>query len=164
MTIGITSYCGAPAVGALEATPKVALGTTVEAIDDSTNPYSAVTLIYLKGVASTAAGDVVTYNPKTGATARLVAGARGPVAVALSACVANKYDWYAVRGVVSAKSGTVVSGAPAFACATTAQVDDADVSGDKIEGMQFVSEVANGLASVALTYPTMNGNDVVGGA
>lgn len=160
MTIGITSYPGAPAVGDLSATPKVALGTVVNAIDDSTNPQSFLQLIYLKGVADTAAKDAVTYNPQTGVTARLVAGARGPVAVALSACGAGKYDWYAIRGVVPVKSGTVVVGTPAFASATTAQVDDANVSGDKIEGMTFVSEVANGFASVALTNPTMNGNDV----
>jgi hypothetical protein len=162
MALGILTYPGAPAPGTTDTTPKVALGLTAQAVNDATNPQSAVELVYLKGVASTAVGDVVTYNPATGVTARLVASARGPVAVALAACTAGLYSWYAIRGVVSAKAGTVVSGTPAFACATTAQVDDANVSGDKIDGMTFASADSAGLASVALNYPVLNGNDVSG--
>lgn len=54
--------------------------------------------VYAKGVASTAAGDVVQLNPD-GTTIRAAGGtAVGHVGVAMSANVANQYGWYCVKG------------------------------------------------------------------
>ena len=65
-------------------------------MDKSGNEY-----IYLKGVASTLAGSWVTYD-EAGITALLAADAKGPVAVAMAAIVANDYGWYQVFGKCSA--------------------------------------------------------------
>src|SRR5574342_501495 len=53
--------------------------------------------IYLKGVASTVAGSPVTYNTSF-QSALTVTGARGPVAFAMAATVANTWGWYQICG------------------------------------------------------------------
>lgn len=71
-----------------------AFGTTTRGISST---HGAAEFIYLKGVASTAEGAVVTYD-EVGVTTALAANAKGPVAVALGATVANTYGWYQIRG------------------------------------------------------------------
>lgn len=136
-------------------TQMLPLGTQAEAYD-LTLGYGE--FIYLKGVASTAVGDVVTFNQTTYATTRSVAGARGSVAIAMSANVANQYGWYMIYGVASVKSGTVVSGALVYVTATAGQIDDAVVAGDKIDGMILRSANSGGFATVGMQYPFLNGN------
>ena len=72
------------------------LGTIVEALDPI---LGSGEFVYLAGVASTAVGSVVAYNPSTGVTSLLAEGNRGPVAIAKSANVANQYGWYQISGV-----------------------------------------------------------------
>ncbi len=57
--------------------------------------------VYLQGVANTVAGDFVTYyitSITAGVTTRLVANAKGLVAIAMAAIVASKYGWYQIAG------------------------------------------------------------------
>lgn len=135
-----------------------ALGTLVTATDPT---YGTGEFVYLKGVASTAVGDVVIYDQYAGTTTRAVAGSRGPVAVAMSANVASQYGWYQVGGSAVVKSGTVAANAPLYVTATAGTVDDAVVAGDKIDS--FVSKTANGTPSTGLLVaqiarPSLNGN------
>lgn len=59
------------------------------------------TYIYLKGVASLVAYDVVTYD-EAGATTLLAANAKGPVAVAQAAVdSATEYGWFMIAGVTT---------------------------------------------------------------
>jgi hypothetical protein len=51
--------------------------------------------IYLQGVASTVAGDVVSFD-EAHLTTRLVANAKGRVAVAMAATVASTFGWYQI--------------------------------------------------------------------
>lgn len=120
--------------------------------DPATNEY-----VYAKGVASTVLNDVVTFD-NTWASARLVAGARGLVGVAQAAILATQFGWYMVKGSCSVKAGTVAASKPAFADAVTGQIDDAVVSGDKIDGFVTMSVDSGGFATAQLDYPCMNGN------
>ena len=124
--------------------------------DDQGNEF-----IYLLGVASTAIGSVVTYglNGTTAyQTALSVAGARGPVAIALSATLAAQWGWYQICGFGSAlANGSVVAGAKLYS-ASTGKLDDAVVSGDQIDGAICAATIASAvLGAVYLQYPFMNG-------
>lgn len=134
------------------------LGTLIRA-EDST--YGEGEFIYLKGVASTAVGDLVIYDTYAGTTTRTVAGSRGPCAVAMSANVADQYGWYQVGGAAVVKAGTVAADGDVYVTATAGTVDDAVVSGDKVDGARL--KTANGtpsagLAVVQLARPSLNGN------
>lgn len=117
--------------------------------------YGVAEFVYLQGAASTAVSDVVTYL--NGASTRLAATtAVGPVAVAMSANIANQYGWYCVSGTVPVKTnGGVAAGAQAYAAATAA-VDDAVVAGEAITGMFFAETVGSaGIAKATLQRPTI---------
>lgn len=57
--------------------------------------------VYLQGIVSTVAGDWVTYyitSIAAAVTARLVANAKGLVAIAMAAIGASKFGWYQIAG------------------------------------------------------------------
>lgn len=149
---------GAQPIGVTDTVQNHPLGTRVFATDPT---YGAGEFVYLKGVASTAVGDVVVYDQYAGTSTRAVAGSRGPAAVAMSANVASQYGWYQVSGAAVVNCGTVAANAPLFATATAGSVDDAVVTGDKIDGC--VSRTANGTPGTGkliaqICHPSMNGN------
>lgn len=135
--------------------------------------------VYLSGVASTAAGDVVKYDGK-GATTRVTAGTRGRCAVAMTANTsATGWSWYQVYGLGVAKAASVLADTAVYATATAGTVDDAVVAGDRITGAIFETatgagattvgglpstgsqpsySVAAGFALVGLNFPSMNGD------
>lgn len=134
------------------------IGTRVRAQDDT---YGDGEFIYLKGLASTAVGEAVIYELAGNLTKRAVAGDRGPVAIAMSANVANQYGWYQIFGSAVVKTGTVADEGACYVTATPGSLDDAVVSGDKIDGARF--KTANGtpsagLAIASIAYPFLNGN------
>jgi hypothetical protein len=97
--------------------------------DQNGNEY-----IYLKGVASTVVGAVVTYD-EVGVTALLVADATGPCAIAQALTVASTFGWYLIAGscqVITA--GDVADNGNMYSTATAGAVDDAVVAGDRIKG------------------------------
>ena len=110
--------------------------------------------IYLKGVASTVAGSVVTYD-EAGQTALIVANAIGPVAIAMAAIVADKYGWYQIFGsATAAAAGAVADNAALYISSTAGKVDDAVVTGDCIIGaISRGSIAAAGDLPVQLNYP-----------
>lgn len=104
--------------------------------------------IFLLGVASTVAGDVVTYNASTGVTARAVANAKGPIAVAMAATVASTYGWYQIEGLATVNvSAAVATNSPLYLTATAGSVDDTVVAGDLVAGM-FSAAAAGGAGTV----------------
>lgn len=138
-------------------TQKHPIGTTAQANHAT---YGVATFIYLKGVASTAAYDVVVFDLKANTTTRAVAGSRGPAAVAMSANVASQYGWYMIEGSAIVTCGTAAADKPLYATATAGSVDDAVVSGDMILGM--VSKTANGTPAAGqlvaqISRPCMSG-------
>jgi len=131
-----------------------ALGTIV-AMKHAT--YGVGEFIYLQGVASTAVGSVVTYNADDHSTTLAVADAVGPVATAMSACVASNYGWYQIGGKGVAKVLTgFADNADCYLTATAGSVDDADVAGDYVRGMKGASAIGTpsaGLAEVEMWRP-----------
>lgn len=125
---------------------KVAVGTRMK--DASGNEY-----IYLEGVASVEANSWVSFNAD-GDTELLVANAKGRVAIAMAAIVADKYGWFQVYGSATGKALTgFADGGRVYATATAGSVDDADVAGDLVAGAMGRSALSGGVATFELNYP-----------
>lgn len=123
------------------------LGTIVRAVDPV---YGAGEFIYLLGVASTAIGTWVTYNPDDFSTTRLAANAIGPVAIAMSANVASQYGWYQIQGkAIGLCLAGFVDNANVYATATAGSVDDAVVAGDRVKGAVGASAIGTPSGSFA---------------
>lgn len=86
----------------------IPLGTIVRAKDPT---YGQGEFIYLLGVASTAVGSIVTYDPTTWLTTLSAVGGNipRPIAVAMSANVASSYGWYQISGLAVCKKQCTVS-------------------------------------------------------
>jgi outer membrane lipoprotein SlyB len=142
-------------------TKKVALGTIVKCKHAT---YGSAEFIYLTGVANTAVGTWVTYDVD-GASARLVADAVGPVAIAMSANVASQYGWYMIQGKHPAAlcwaSLSLASNAVLYATASAGLVDDAVVSGDKVRRAKADEAKATNVATVAVEIYRPEVNDEV---
>lgn len=135
----------------------VALGTIVQAADPD---LGSGEFIYLKGLASTAVGSWVTYNSSDNTTALLAANAIGPVAIAMSACVASEYGWYQISGKAVGKALVgFLDNANVYATATAGSVDDAIVAGDRVKlakGASAVDTPSAGLAYFEIQRPFMD--------
>jgi hypothetical protein len=132
--------------------------TTVEGYDDF-GGYAE--FIYLKGVASTIAGSVVTFD-HLGATTLIVVNASGPVAVALAATVASTWGWYAVVGtvladVVANSAAAVAGGKNPGRETTDGKVGDGRAAGDEINNFfQRVATTTAALAYCQIGHPYVN--------
>lgn len=127
---------------------------TMAVAQDST--YGVAQFLYLAGVASTAAGDVVAYDSKTGATVRAVSGgatSTGPMAVAMSDNVDGQFGWYAVFGSVPVAAATVAADAPLYLTSTAGTLDDTVVAGDKLSGIISRAATSAGFATCQLSFP-----------
>lgn len=121
--------------------------------------------IYLEGVGSTTVGNVVSYDAATFQTAlvSIAAGVSRPVAVAMSANVADQYGWYQISGVAVVKkaSGTSFAAAAplgaasglAVAAATTVRLTGA-VAQAAASGASAVTSV-----NVAINRPSGPASD-----
>lgn len=122
------------------------LGTMVEAYDST---YGYGRFIYLQGVASTVIGSVVTYDSNssglptwTTTLAPSTAGLAKPLAVAMSANVANQYGWYMVQGTtIVATNGTFAAAGVGY-LAGSGQVTSTQANGKQL--VNFVSLSATG--------------------
>ena len=128
-------------------TPGPWLGDIATAQD---SVYGNGEFIYLLGVASTVVGSWVVYNADDFSTTLLVADAKGPVAVAMLANVANQYGWYQIQGKAIGRVLTgYVDNADVWATATPGSVDDAVVAGDRVKGAKGASAVGVPSANLA---------------
>jgi hypothetical protein len=102
----------------------------------------------------------VTYNSDDHSTTLLAANAIGPVALAMSACVANEYGWYQISGKgVGLVATGFVDNANCYATATAGTVDDAVVAGDLVKNAKGASAIgtpAAGQAEIELNRPFMD--------
>ena len=133
------------------------LGLIIKAKDPT---YGVGEFIYLKGLAATAVGSWVTFNQDDNSTTLLAANAIGPVAVAMSACVASNFGWYQISGKAI---GKVLAGyldnALVYATATAGSVDDAVVAGDRVKnalGASAIGTPSAGLAEFEIQRPFMD--------
>ena len=151
------AYMNPQAIGTTSTTQKLPLGTIIRAKDDDSTDYGVGEFIYLLGVASTVVGSVVLYRQDNGATVLASANAVGPLAVSMSANVANQYGWYQISGKGAAKVlASFADDADCYLTSTAGSVDDANVAGDYINGMKGASAIdtpSTGLAEVELSRP-----------
>lgn len=154
---------GYPKIAATSTAPWPAtppLGTVVQAVDPT---YGSGEFIFLKGVASTAVGSLVVYDQNLGTTALAPAtGGNGPVAVAMSANVANQYGWYQITGAAAVKAPNAMTpGADVFMLAATpGSVDDAAVAGEQVLNAKVSTTTgtpSTGLAIIQINRPFMQG-------
>lgn len=133
---------GQQKIGTVDTVQEFQLGTIVTAVDPV---YGGGEFVYLKGVAATAIGSVVSYDQYNG-TSTLWAGTANksyPLAFATAATVANTYGWYQISGaVVAAISGTVAAGDNAFFQAAGV-ISSTAVAGKQVLGM--IAVTANGV-------------------
>jgi hypothetical protein len=140
-------------------TQHYSIGKRVRCRDVSTTTnYGEAEFVYLKGVASTAVGDLVVFEGN-GTTIRASARGEGPVAVAMSACVASEYGWYQLTGLAVVTSGTVADNAQLYLTGTAGTVDDAHVAGDQIFGMRSDSASDTGLVKATMNHPHVADHD-----
>jgi hypothetical protein len=115
--------------------------------------------IFLRGVASLAAGDLVTYASLNGSTFRWdgTANTGYPLAVAVAAVPSTEYGWFQISGnAVINCTGTVAAGDKAFFSATAA-IKTAAVNGKQV--LNITAATANG-ATVA-NYGTLASTQAV---
>ena len=154
---------GCPAIADVHTAGYVAawkLGDIVKAVDPT---YGVGEFIYLKGVASTEVGSLVTYDQTLATTTLAPAtGGHGPVAVAMAATVADKYGWYQISGAAAVKAPNAMTPeAEVFMLAATpGSVDDAAVAGEQVLGAKVSTTTgtpSSGLAIIQINRPFLQG-------
>jgi len=159
------TMAGAQPIATNSDTQKHPLGTIVRARDPV---FGDGEFIYLKGIGSTVVGSMVIYKHDTGVTALSpdTAKSGAPVAVAMSACVANEFGWYQIGGAAVIKK-TAVKVDPAvalrvFQSATTGRVMQTSATSKQILGATFSTAVTvtstTSTAVVTLNRPHVQGN------
>ena len=150
---------GMQPIAATSTTQQHQIGMRVKAFDPT---FGEGEFIYLKGLASTAVGEVVIYDTYANTTKRGVAGDRGMAAVAMSANVENQYGWYQIAGAAVVKvAAAFAANANVYWTATAGTPDDAVVAGDKIDGIRSKTAIDTptaGYAVCQLAYPSANAN------
>lgn len=143
-----------------------ATGLVVRAADPT---YGEGEFIYLKGVANTVVGNVVTYIASTGLTTLSltsgVVNGGAPLAVAMSANVASQWGWYQISGDATIKK-TAVKVDPAgtthvYLSATSGRVMQTSVSGRMVIGARWIATATvtstTSTAIATLQRPTQQG-------
>lgn len=155
----ISMIIGQQAFDEVSTTKQHEIGQCARGVDDA-GVRGEAEFIYLPGVASTAAGDVVVFDQFAGTTTRTVAASRGPVAVAMAATVANTYGWYQICGAATVKAGTVADNGAVYLTSTAGQIDDQVVLGQLVSGARLSSAngvPAAGFAVAQLAHPSADG-------
>jgi hypothetical protein len=158
---GTSQIIGGQPPNASATTATAVPGTVTKGVDATKGEAE---FIYLAGVASTAPGDLVIYDPVAGTTTRTVAASRGPVAVAMSANGAGAFGQYQIRGyaiVSTTAAGTGAANALLAVSAVAGQATVSGAAGNKIDGA--ICKTAQdapgaGFTGVLLMYPCANGN------
>lgn len=128
------------------------LGMVVTARHDT---YGEGEFVYLKGVASTVAGNTVQYDPVNATTTLSpnTANLAAPLAIAMSANVASQWGWYQVGGAAVIKK-TAVKVSPNVALyqsATTGRLMSTAASGKQILGCRSINAATVASATSTIT-------------
>lgn len=153
-------YAGGQGITEVSAVQNHPFGTRIIAYDPT---YGRAEFVYVKGVASAAAGLLGVFNPYTGVTALTGARSKGLAGVFMAALVAGTYGWMCVKGACPIQTnGAVVAGTTVYLTATAGKVDDAVVAGDIVYGANFCTAdgtPAANQAVVALADPYVGDTD-----
>lgn len=139
----------------IDTTTALPFGTIVRGVDTASGKGGGE-FIYLPGVASTAAGSLVTYDPinKTTTLAPHTANLGQPLAVAMAAvATAKNYGWYQIAGVaVVKKIAAKINPSVAIFLGTTAGSIQATASA----GKEVLNARTVNAATVASATSTIN--------
>lgn len=128
-----------------------ALGTIVKATDPT---LGSGEFIYLKGVASTVVGSIVNYDDayQTALDTTAVTGPARPLAVAMSANVADQYGWYQISGMAVATKSAAVSFADGAGLGAGSGLAVAVATGSIIQGavVRTVASAKSDVTTVAI--------------
>lgn len=134
-----------------ETTQKHPLGTLALGRDDTLGEGE---FIYLKGVGSTVVGSIVNYddNFQTALDTTATAGPSRPLAIAMSANVANQYGWYQISGMAIATKADTVSFADGAGLGAAAGLAVAVATGSVIQSaiVRTVASAKTGVTTVAI--------------
>ena len=132
-------------IAVIDSAQQAPLGLIIQAFDTGSDARGVGEFIYLKGVASTAIASAVTYTADDWSTALTDQNAVGPVALAMSACVADKYGWYQISGKGAATAADAVAdNAQIYIHTDAGELSDTLVAGDVIYRMRAASAQASG--------------------
>lgn len=148
-----STQIGLPTIGDISTTAKVKLGTIAKFVDPDLGEGE---FIYLKGVANTVAGNIVNYDDsfQTALNTTGLATPR-PLAVAMAAIVADRYGWFQISGIATAKKANTVSFAKGAALAAGSGLAIAVVSGLIANGA-LVAVVASAKSDVTTVKVMIN--------
>lgn len=157
-----TSYnaaLGQPAfnLNGVDTTPRVAIGTILKGYDDVLGEGE---FIYLPGVASCAAGDVVVYDllPGGPTTTRVTAAGQPNsgqlVTVAVVAVPAASYGWFQISGVAIVNVIAATAAGRAFLSATAGQLTSVAAAGVQLVAARLSSAI--GTPSATQAYLTLS--------
>lgn len=153
----VTHQIGVQPITEVSSTQQHPLGTRVRAVDRGTNQNGEGEFVYVKGVASGAAGSFVLISEDDYSTSLLAANDIGQVGILMAALVASTYGWAQVRGKAVGKvAAGFVDNANVYSTATAGTVDDAVVAGDRIKkckGASAIDSPATGMAEFEIDYP-----------
>jgi hypothetical protein len=139
-------------------TKKHELGLVVQAKDTTLGTGE---FIYLKGVASTVVGSIVNYDDayQTALDSAAVSGPSRPLAVAMSANVADQYGWYQISGLAVATKSAAVSFADGAGLGSGSGLAVAVATGTVIQGavVRTVASAKSGVTTVAIAINRPHG-------
>lgn len=152
MAFSVTNQLiGTQPIANTETTAMHPLGTIVTAKDPT---LGAGEFIYLKGVGSTVVGSIVNYddNFQTALDTTATAGPSRPLAVAMSANIANQYGWYQISGLAVATKADTVSFADGAGLGAAAGLAVAVATGSVIQSaiVRTVASAKTGVTTVAI--------------
>jgi hypothetical protein len=149
---------GVQALDATSTTKNYALGTRVKGYDPV---LGEAEFIYLTGVASTAAGDFLQINGDFTTTRAAGGTAKGPVGIAMSACVASNYGWYCIKGACLVTiAADIAANSPAYGAAAGV-VDDTVAATKHLCGMMLLLGLDAGGSTIPGTSDTTAAHQTV---
>jgi len=121
--------------------------------------------VYLKGVASLAAGDWVAYVPGTFVTTRLVDSLTGMVAVAMAATLASQFGWFQISGLTPTYSNITTDASadqkPLYRSATAGRASTTAAATKAIFGAVGVGAAASNAGTAQISRPFIFGSATV---
>jgi len=154
MAFASLNVVGGQAIADTSTTRKQPLGLISQASDPT---YGVGEFIYLKGVASTVVGSIVNYDDtfQTALDTAAVTGPSRPLAIAMSANVANQYGWYQISGLAIATKANSVSFADGAGLGSASGLAVAVATGTVLQGA-VVAAVASAKSDVTTVKVFIN--------
>jgi len=159
MTFIITDVrAGSQPIATTSTTQRHPLGTIVRAVDETLGEGE---FIYLRGIGSTVVGSIVNYDDGflTALDTAAVSGPSRPLAVSMSANVANQFGWYQISGLAVATKADTVSFADNAGLGSAAGLAVAVATGTVLQGavVRTVASAKTGVVTVPIAINRPHG-------